>query len=113
MLSTRSNFSYAALGDEIPAVIRAELNADIDRDVLARMRDLARRKRILRPATTDEEMADYLALAENFQNFAQWQKARRRESESSPTASAAWIVATVAIVGLLTAMLAVGIAIAV
>jgi hypothetical protein len=36
-------------------------------------------------------MADYLALAENFQNFAQWQKARRRESESSPTASAAWI----------------------
>jgi hypothetical protein len=35
--------------DEIPALIRAELNADIDRDVLARMRYLARQTRLLQP----------------------------------------------------------------
>ena len=44
-----------------PAVIRAELNADIDRDMLARIRDLARKRRMLQPDIAEEEMADYLA----------------------------------------------------
>lgn len=102
-----------SVSDEIPALIRAELNADIDRDLLSRMRYLARQRRMLRPDITDEEMADYLALAEDFPNFAQWLSARRSAIEGPVRASARWVVATFAIVGLLTAMLIVGIAITV
>lgn len=100
--------------DEIPPAIRAELNAQLDRDVLARMRYLARKKRMLEPEITNEEMADYLALAENFQNFAQWLNARRGELKRSVRARTAWaMVATLAIVGVLTAMMIMAIAIAV
>jgi hypothetical protein len=118
MLSETFNFGGPApngpfMFDEIPAIIRAELNADIDRDVLARMRYLARQKRVLQPYITDEEMADYLALAENYPNFGQWLSARRGTIESPLRASAPWVVATLAIVVILTAMLIVGIAIAV
>ena len=59
-------------GHLVPAAIRAELNADTDRDVLIRMRHLARKKRMRKPEITDEEMADYLALAENCANFEHW-----------------------------------------
>ncbi len=62
-------------------------------------------------------MADYLALAENFENHAQWVSARRgarRGTLKRPLrAIVAWVVATSAILGLLTAMLIVGISIAV
>jgi hypothetical protein len=118
MFSESSNFAGPApdgpsMFDEIPALVRADLNADIDRDVLARMRHLARQRRTLRPDITDEEMADYLALAENFPNFARWLGARRGTLESPLRASPPWIVVTLAIVGFLTAMLIVGIAITV
>jgi hypothetical protein len=118
MFSESSNFAGPAPDrpssfDEIPALIRAELNADIDRDVLARMRHLARQRRTLWPDITDEEMADYLALAENFPNFARWLSARRGTLESPFGASTPWLVAALAIVGFLTAMLIVGIAITV
>jgi hypothetical protein len=99
--------------DEIPALIRAELNADRDRDVLARVRYLARKKRMLEPEITDEEMADYLALAENFQNFAQWLSARRGGLERPLRARTAWAMATFTILGVLTAMMIMAIAIAV
>src|SRR5260370_29710125 len=89
--------------DEIPAAIRAELNADSDRDVLVRMRHLARKKRMRQPNITDEEMADYLALAENCENFEQWLKARRGTLEQRPScASIACVVGTRPVVGLLT-----------
>ena len=89
--------------EEIPAAIRAELNADSDLDVLIRMRHLARKKRIRQPDITDEEMADYLALAENCQNFQQWLKVRRGLTQPVATRRAvAWILGTLAIVGLLT-----------
>ncbi|HKD70349.1 MAG TPA: hypothetical protein VKB84_26155 [Candidatus Binataceae bacterium] len=101
------------VSDELPAVIRAELNADKDQDLLARMRYLTRKKRMLRPDITDEEMADYLALAENFQNVEQWLSARRGTLETPVRASAAWIAATAVIIGLLSAMLIAAIAIAV
>jgi hypothetical protein len=39
-------------------VIRAELNANLDRDLLVRMRHLARKRRMRRSEISDEEMAD-------------------------------------------------------
>jgi hypothetical protein len=101
------------LSDEIPAVIRAELNADVDRDMLARMRDLARKRRMLQPDIAEEEMADYLALAENFENSTQWISARRGTLKRPLRTTVAWVVAISATLGFLTAMLIVGIAIAV
>ena len=102
-----------AVPDEIPAIIRAELNTDIDRDLLTRMRHLARNKRLRQPVVTEEEMEDYLALAENFENYAQWVSARRGTLKRPSRTTVAWVVATSAILGFLTAMLIVGIAIAV
>jgi hypothetical protein len=99
--------------DQIPEIIRVELNADTDRDVLVRMGDLASRKRMLRPDITDDEMADYLALAENFPNFEQWIGARRTAPQGPVRARAAWVTATAVILGLLTVMLIMAIAITV
>jgi hypothetical protein len=118
MLSESYNFAGTvpdgpSISDEIPFVIRTELNADSDRDLLTRMRHLARKRRMLQPEITDEELADYLALAENFQNFAHWLSARRGSNKRAVPASAAWVAATLAILGVLTAMLIVGIAITV
>ena len=118
MLPVGSNFAERASGgpyflDGIPAVIRAELNADIDRDLLDRMRALARDRRMLQPDITDKQMADYLALAEGFGNFARWLGARRGAVEVPFRASAAWLVGTLAILFFLTAMLIIAIAIAV
>ena len=118
MLSESSNFAGAGpdgpfIVDEIPALIRTELNADTDCEVLERMRYLAHRKRILQPFITDEEMADYLALAENHPNVGQWLSARRGTIQSPLRASILWVVATLAVVGMLTAMLIAGIALAV
>jgi hypothetical protein len=118
-IAENSNFAGPGAGlesryDEIPAAIRAELNADSDRDVLVRMRHLARKKRMRQPNITDEEMADYLALAENCENFEQWLKARRGTLEPSPSrASVAWVLGTLAIVGLLTTGLITAIAVSV
>jgi excinuclease UvrABC helicase subunit UvrB len=100
--------------NEIPAAIRTELNADSDRDVLARMRHLARKKRMRQPNITDEEMADYLALAENCENFEQWLKSKRETLEPGPSrASIAWVLGTLAIVGLLATGLLTAIAVSV
>jgi hypothetical protein len=118
-IAENSNFARPAADlesryDEIPAAIRTELNADSDRDVLVRMRHLARKKRMRQPNITEEEMADYLALAENRQNFEQSLKARRGTLEPRPSkASIAWVLGTVAIVGLLTTGLIAAIAISV
>jgi hypothetical protein len=104
----------ARLIDELPAKIRAELNADSDRDVIDRMRHLARKKRMRQPDITEEQMADYLALAENCENFEQWLKLRR--SAAAPGLSRgflAWILGTLAILGVLTAGLIAAIAISV
>ena len=105
--------SYAPMGDEIPALIRHELNADSDHDLLVRMRHLARKKRMRQPGITNEEMADYLALAENYQNLAQWLNARATSLQKPSRASLAWIAVTAAAVGLLTATMIIAIAIAV
>ncbi len=100
--------------DELPAKIRAELNADSDRDVIDRMRHLARKKRMRQPDITEEQMADYLALAENCENFEQWLKFRRGAAEPGPSRSAlAWILGTLAILGVLTAGLIAAIAVSV
>ena len=99
--------------DEVPAEIRAGLNFDTDRYLLARMRDLTRKRMILQPGITDGEVADCPALAENFENLAQWVSARPETLESPSRTSVAWLVATLAILGFLTAMLIVGIAISV
>ena len=118
MLSDSFNFAGAPpdgphVCDEIPSVILAELNADMDRDMLTRMRYLARKKRTLRPDISNDEMADYLALAENFQNLAQWMDARRSTLQSPVRATVGWLRATAIILGLLTTMLIAAIAITV
>ncbi|HLI63531.1 MAG TPA: hypothetical protein VKV05_09025 [Terriglobales bacterium] len=100
--------------EELPARIRAELNADSDRDLIDRMRYLAHKKRLRQPDITEEQMADYLALAENCENFEQWLKFRR--SAKAPGASRgllAWMLGTLAILGVLTAGLIAAIAISV
>jgi hypothetical protein len=99
--------------DEVPGVIRAELNADIDRDLLARMRDLTPKGMTLQPAITEEEVDDYPALMENVENFTHRVSARRGTLESPSRTSVAWVVASLAILGFLTAMLIVAIAISV
>ncbi len=100
--------------DDVPAVIRAELNADSDRDVLVRMQHLARKKRMFRPNLTDREMADYLALAENCENFEQWLKFRREAVNPGPSRSTiAWVLGTAALVVLLTTGLIAAIAVSV
>ena len=99
--------------DGIPAVIRTELNAYSDRDMMVRMRHLARKKRMRQPDITDEEMADYLALAEGFQNFAQWMSARRSKLQTPVRANTWWATAIAIILGLLTAMFMAAIAITV
>jgi hypothetical protein len=99
---------------DIPALMRAELNADSDRDVLIRMQHLARKKLALRPDITPEELADYLALAENCENFEQWLKLRRGVENIRPSRSTvAWVLGTLAIVALLTTGLIAAIAVTV
>ncbi|HEV3113466.1 MAG TPA: hypothetical protein VGY99_23520 [Candidatus Binataceae bacterium] len=105
--------SYEPMCDEIPALIRHELNADTDHDLLVRMRHLARKKRMRQPDISNEEMADYLALAENHQNFAQWLSARTGAIQKPAPSNVAWIAVTAVAVGLLTAMMVIAIAVAV
>ena len=117
MLTENSSLAVCSqnrlMSDEIPALIRQELNADRDHDLLVRMRDLARKKKMRQPDITNEEMADYLALAENYQNFAQWLSARAGALQKPAPSNVAWIAVTAVTVGLLTAMLIIAIAIAV
>jgi hypothetical protein len=96
---------------EVAAAIRAELNTDIDRELLARMRDLTHQRMIRRPGTADEEAPDYQSRADKVENFTQRASAGRDTSPSRT--SVAWVVATLAILGFLTAMLIMGIAISV
>jgi hypothetical protein len=93
------------LNDEIPEVMRRELNADRDRDVLVRMRHLAGKKRMRQPDLSDEAMADYLALAENFQNCAQWLNARHGGFNAPSSSGGIWIALAIAAIGFLTAIL--------
>jgi hypothetical protein len=118
MLSEGSNLAgrnpnRSYVSDEIPPLIRKELNADMNRDLPARMRGLARKKRTLRREITEDEMADYLRLPENFQNLPEWLSERRSALQAPVRATVAWLTATVIILGFLTAMLIVAIAIAV
>jgi hypothetical protein len=118
MLSELTDFMANGPGerptiDELPAAIRAELNADTDRDVLIRMRLLAGKKRMREPEISEEQMADYLALSEDFKNFEQWRSARRGTDESPAYASITWMAAIAAILGLLTVTLVIGIAVTV
>jgi hypothetical protein len=101
------------ISDDIPAVIQSELNREMDRDTMERMRYLARKKRMLRPDITDDEMADYLALAENFQNFEDWISARRSTTQASVYPVNGFLAVIAVIFGLLTAMLIAAIAISV
>jgi hypothetical protein len=94
----------AKIADDVPAVIRKELDDDSERDTLVRMRYLARKKRMLHPGITDDEMADYLALAESFENFQRWIAARRSTSQTSVRPINGFLAATALIVGRLTAL---------
>lgn len=105
--------SEPTINDDIPAVIQSELNGEMDGDTMVRMRYLARKKRMSRPDITDDEMADYLALSENFQNFERWISARRSAPQASGRPINGFLAVTAFIFGLLTAMLIVAIAITV
>jgi hypothetical protein len=112
--STRQVDNPKSLYGAVPAKIRAELNPDTDHDSLVRMEHLARRKRMLRPNVTDEELADYLALAANCDNFDQWLKLRRGVAVSGLSrGTIAWVLGTLAIVALLATGLIAAIAVSV
>ncbi len=87
------------------------LNTDIDRELLARMRDPTHQRMIRQPGTADEEAPDSPALAEKVENFTQRASARRGTRPSRT--SVAWVVATLALLGFFTAMLIAGTAISV
>jgi hypothetical protein len=61
----------------------------------------------------DVQVADHPVLIRNFENRAQSMSAHRTTHHSRTGRSVAWVVATLAILGLLTAMLMAGIAISV
>ena len=89
---------------------------DIDRELLARIRDLTVDRITLQPGIRDRNLADYPALGGNFESRTQVASTGRvpsRRRESASLASLAWVMATLAILGLLTAMLIVGIAVSV
>ena len=96
---------------DIPAIIRDELNADRDRDVLVRMQHLAHKKRMRQPQITDEEMADYLALAENCKNFKEWLNKRSAPPPLASSGTVAWFVGVLTVIVLLTAGLVAAIAV--
>jgi hypothetical protein len=91
---------------------RAGFNADLGRDPLATMRALTHKRTLLHPRTVDEETADYPALTKDFKNPAQEPRAHRFALEG-PTHTLGWVVATLTILGVLTAMLMMGIAVSV
>jgi len=104
--------THQSYEDAIPHIVRAELNAYADREVLARMRHLARKKRMREPNITDEEMADYLALAEGYRNFEEWLRVRRAQTVPfGSSGSLKWLAGILAVVGLLTAGLVAAIAV--
>jgi hypothetical protein len=88
---------------------RAGFNAVLRRDPLATMRALTHKSMPLRPRTADEEAADFPAVTNDFKNPAQQPRAHR----SAPMHTVAWVVATLTILGVLTAMLMMGIAVSV
>jgi len=88
---------------------KAGVNAVLHRDPLAGMRALTHKSTL---RTADAEENDSAALREDFENRAQEQGARRLALDS-PTHTIAWVVATLTILGVLTAMLMMGIAISV
>jgi hypothetical protein len=99
---------------EVPAKIRARLNSDKDHDVLIRMEVLARKTRMLLPDITGQELADYLALAENCDDFDRWLRFRRDAPVSGRSYTAiAWIIGTFAIIALLATGLIAAIAVSV
>jgi hypothetical protein len=99
--------------DDGSAVIGTHLNAVIDPDLLARMRKLTHRGMIVPPRIADEQVAQHPAATTNCEDRAQPVSARRITHQSPTRAPVAWVLATLAIVGLLTTMLMVGIAISV
>lgn len=102
------NLNKSPRSDGIPRVIEGDLNPDIERDMLARMSDPARKRSMLRPNITEKEMAEYVALAEEFEDFTHWISGSGSSHTNMP-----WIAAISVIVGFLTAMLIVAIAITV
>ena len=100
------------VSDEIPVAIPPKLIADIDGDLLPTRCDPPRKRMTLQPDITDEEMAEYLASAKN-ENCEQWLSAHRDTLENPVRIIAVWMLATLALLGFLTVMLIVGIAISV
>jgi hypothetical protein len=99
--------------DDVSVVVGTHLNAVTDPDLLARMRKLKHRGMIVPPRIADEQVARHAAPATNFEDRAQPVSARRITHQRPTRALAAWVLATLGIVGLLTTMLMVGIAISV
>ncbi len=83
--------------DEGPPLIRADHNTYIDRELSAAVHDRKRKRRVLQPRTKDQEVSHHPALTQAFENVS----------------SVAWVAAILAIIGVLTAMLMIGIAISV
>jgi hypothetical protein len=99
--------------DDVPAVTRAKFNPSTGEDLPAKTRDWTRKRMKLQPGVSEYEMVDYAALAENSQTLPTEASTRRATVESPTHGSVAWVLAILAIIGFLTAMLMVGIAISV
>ncbi len=91
----------------------AGLHANIDLDLLPRMYNVTRQRKIRVPGAADEEAIDHPALTKNFENIAPHMRVRGFRFERPARSSAAWLVAILVILGVLTAMLIMGIAISV
>jgi len=99
--------------DDAPMIIRADHPTETDREFTIRRHNPNRRLRALQLPASDEEVAHHRELTRSFGCLAQ-QRTRSRLARQRPVlTSFAWVAAILAIVGVLTGMLILGIAVSV
>jgi hypothetical protein len=96
-------------------VLRANYNSDADLELLVGIHDPKHKRRVPLPRTTEEEVVliHHPALTRKFKRRAQHPRRSQFTLQTPVRTSLAWLAAILAIVGVLTAMLMMGIAISV
>jgi hypothetical protein len=97
---------------EVATVIRPALSDDRAPDFIAGS-GIKPNRTTPQSAAKRRQVCDHPPLAKNPENLAQRMRARRFRAKAFPHQPVAWLVATLAIIGVLAAMLMVGIAISV
>jgi hypothetical protein len=91
----------------------ADLDAEIDLDLLAWMQHLTRQKTVRMPGAAEKEAAGCPAPTKNLRNIAPRVRVRRSGFGRPMWSSTAWVIAILAVLAFLTLMLMMGIAVSV